>query len=73
MQAKASAPLVPCVQAGRPTVGPVPGTEGLFVAAGHEGSGLTLGPASAELLRSQILGQQPALSEATVQALAVQL
>ena len=36
-------------------VGPVPGASGLFVAAGHEGSGLTLAPVSARMLASQIL------------------
>jgi len=36
-------------------VGPVPGTSGLFVAAGHEGSGLTLAPMTARILASQIL------------------
>ena len=36
-------------------VGPVPGASGLFIAAGHEGSGLTLAPMSARILASQIL------------------
>ena len=36
-------------------VGPVPGASGLFVAAGHEGSGLTLAPMTACILASQIL------------------
>ncbi len=36
-------------------VGPAPGTRGLFVAAGHEGSGLTLAPMTARILASQIL------------------
>ena len=47
-------------------VGRVPGTRSLYVAAGHEGSGLTLAPMSARLLAAQILdgtGQQdPSLS-----------
>ena len=54
-------------------VGPVPGAQGLWVAAGHEGSGLTLGPATAELLAAQLLGGEPALGAETVAALAVQL
>ena len=54
-------------------MGPVPGAEGLYVAAGHEGSGLTLGPATAELLAAQLLGRPPALSEEAVAALAVKL
>ena len=36
-------------------IGPVPKASGLFVAAGHEGSGLTLAPMSACILASQIL------------------
>ena len=36
-------------------VGPVPGASGVFVAAGHEGSGLTLAPMSARILATQIL------------------
>ena len=40
---------------GRPMVGRVPGTRGLYVAAGHEGSGLTLAPMSAHILAAQIL------------------
>lgn len=36
-------------------MGHVPDVEGLLVAAGHEGSGLTLGPATAELLVDYIL------------------
>ncbi len=31
------------------------GTRGLYVAAGHEGSGLTLAPMSARVLAAQIL------------------
>jgi glycine/D-amino acid oxidase-like deaminating enzyme len=39
-----------------PIVGPVEGVENLFIAAGHEGSGLTLAPATAELMRGWIDG-----------------
>ncbi|KAK9830316.1 hypothetical protein WJX72_010961 [[Myrmecia] bisecta] len=39
-----------------PQIGPFPGVQGLFVAAGHEGSGLTLGPATGEILRQYITG-----------------
>jgi len=34
----------------RPFIGPVPHTNGLFVAAGHEGSGLTLAPSTADVI-----------------------
>ena len=48
--------LRPYADRGLPYVGPVPGVAGLFVAAGHEGSGLSLAPATGELLSSLILG-----------------
>jgi glycine/D-amino acid oxidase-like deaminating enzyme len=43
---------------GLPAIGPVPGLPQVFVAAGHEGSGLCLGPATAELVVQQLLGGQ---------------
>ena len=48
--------LRPYCKLGRPLLGPVPGSKGLWVAAGHEGSGLTLAPASADLMARQLLG-----------------
>jgi glycine/D-amino acid oxidase-like deaminating enzyme len=39
----------PWAAGGLPAVGPVPGLPGVVVAAGHEGSGLTMAPATAEL------------------------
>jgi glycine/D-amino acid oxidase-like deaminating enzyme len=42
--------LRPYAQGGLPAVGPVPGLPGVVVAAGHEGSGLCLGPATAEVV-----------------------
>ena len=41
--------LRPWAAGGLPAVGPVPGLPGVVVAAGHEGSGLTMAPATAEL------------------------
>jgi glycine/D-amino acid oxidase-like deaminating enzyme len=52
------------------TPGPVSGVEGLFVAAGHEGSGLTLGPATGELISDYVLGKKGSLPSAVVAALA---
>lgn len=60
----------PYAAAGVPMVGCVPGAEGLLLAAGHEGAGLTLGPATAELLADAILGRTPQLSQAAVDVLA---
>ena len=47
--------LRPYCRQGRPLLGPAPGCPGLWVAAGHEGSGLTLAPASADVLARQLL------------------
>ena len=56
--------LRPYVDRGRPYIGPVPGVPGLFVAAGHEGSGLSLAPATGNLLSALILGHQADASAA---------
>jgi glycine/D-amino acid oxidase-like deaminating enzyme len=40
-----------------PMVGSVPGAARLFLAAGHEGSGLTLAPATAAVLADAVLGR----------------
>ena len=50
--------LRPYAGRGAPYIGPVPGAPGVYIAAGHEGSGLTLGPATGELLAAMILGHQ---------------
>lgn len=55
--------------AGGPFVGPVPGLEGLVLAAGHEGSGLTLCEATSELVADYLLGRSFALSKGAVAAL----
>ncbi|KAL4431222.1 hypothetical protein ABPG75_006478 [Micractinium tetrahymenae] len=59
----------PFATAGGPTVSPVPGVEGLLVAAGHEGSGLTMAPATAELVAAYLLDQPSRLDERVVEAL----
>lgn len=48
--------LRPYAVGGLPAIGPVPGLDKVFVAAGHEGSGLCLGPATAELVVHHMLG-----------------
>ena len=48
--------LRPYAFGGLPAVGPVPGLPSVVVAAGHEGSGLCLGPATAELVVHHLLG-----------------
>ena len=42
---------------GRPLLGPLPGIEGVFLAAGHGPWGISTGPASARLVGEAILGR----------------
>jgi glycine/D-amino acid oxidase-like deaminating enzyme len=42
-----------------PLLGPVPGVEGLFVAAGHGPYGISLGPASGRIAADAVLGKAP--------------
>ena len=46
---------------GLPYLDRLPGTENLFVAAGHFRSGLQLSPATAVLIRQLVLGQEPSI------------
>ncbi len=50
----------PLSQDERPLVGPVPGVEGLYVAAGHGPWGISTGPAAATLLTDLIDGRRDA-------------
>jgi glycine/D-amino acid oxidase-like deaminating enzyme len=45
----------PYSSTGMPLIGPVPGVSGLYLAAGHEGSGLTLCLATAEIIVEDVL------------------
>lgn len=45
-----------------PVIGQDPGVPGLWYAAGHEGAGIGLAPATAEMLASLMLGEQPAIA-----------
>jgi D-hydroxyproline dehydrogenase subunit beta len=47
---------------GRPLLGPLAGTEGLFVAAGHGPWGISLGPGSARLVADAVLGRAAAIA-----------
>jgi glycine/D-amino acid oxidase-like deaminating enzyme len=49
---------------GRPFIGPVPGVEGLFVCAGHGPWGMSIGPASTELVVNLILDRGDEIPEA---------
>ena len=50
--------LRPFAPRGLPYIGWMPGTDGVLIAAGHEGSGLTYGPATGEIIRRLILGEE---------------
>ena len=50
--------LRPYSRRGLPYVGALPGCPNAFVAAGHEGSGLTLGPATGELMRKLVAAEE---------------
>jgi glycine/D-amino acid oxidase-like deaminating enzyme len=45
-----------------PVIGQDPGVRGLWYAAGHEGAGIGLAPATAEMLASLMLGEPPAIA-----------
>ena len=47
---------------GRPLLGPLTGTAGLFVAAGHGPWGISLGPGSARLVADAVLGRPVAIA-----------
>ena len=53
--------LRPYSRRGLPYVGMLPGCPNAFVAAGHEGSGLTLGPATGELMCKLVAGKEKVL------------
>jgi glycine/D-amino acid oxidase-like deaminating enzyme len=42
----------------RPLIGALPGIEGVWIAAGFEGLGITQAPAAAQLITCSILGQE---------------
>ncbi|CAH9109740.1 unnamed protein product [Cuscuta epithymum] len=48
--------LRPYCTDGKPVIGPVPGLSNLFVAAGHEGEGLSLAPGTAEMIVDMVMG-----------------
>ena len=53
--------LRPFTTDGLPIIGPVPEVPGLFMAAGHEGLGITLAPMTGELIAQAVKGQEPRL------------
>ena len=53
--------LRPATPDGHPLIGPHPGRPGVWLAAGHEGLGITTCFATARLLADQILGRASAI------------
>jgi glycine/D-amino acid oxidase-like deaminating enzyme len=53
--------LRPWLPDGLPALGPSRAVPGLWVATGHEGAGVGLGPISGELLAAALCGERPAL------------
>ena len=51
--------LRPFSSRGLPYVGRLPGCSGVYIAAGHEGSGLTFGPATGDLVCRMIAAEEP--------------
>jgi glycine/D-amino acid oxidase-like deaminating enzyme len=60
-QSGAWAGLRPWLPDGLPALGPSRTLAGLWVATGHEGAGVGLGPISGELLATALCGERPAL------------
>lgn len=58
--------LRPTTPDGLPAVGPAPGCEGLWLAAGHHRNGVLLAPVTGELVADLILGKAPAFDAAPV-------
>lgn len=56
--------LRPCTPDGRPYIGAVPGHDGLWVAAGHEGLGVSMALGTARLLCDLLDGRTPAIDPA---------
>lgn len=60
--------LRPYMPAGKPVLGPVPGLSNLFVAAGHEGEGLSLALGTAEMIVDMVLENPPKVNPAPFSA-----
>jgi len=58
---RAWAGLRPVSRDGMPWIGPVPGWERLYLAAGHGRNGVLLSPITAERIRDDLLGKSPIL------------
>jgi len=53
--------LRPWLPGGLPAIGPTAAVDGLWIATGHEGAGVSMGPISGRLLAGAICGERPLL------------
>jgi sarcosine oxidase subunit beta len=60
--------LRPSTPDGLPFLGPVPGVEGLFMAAGHEGDGIALSPITGQILAEWIADGSPGIDVSSFKA-----
>ena len=60
--------LRPYALGGLPFIGPVAEVPGLFLAAGHEGAGLTMAPGTAELVVQHLMQEHTSLEQQHVDA-----
>ncbi|XP_073157964.1 uncharacterized protein [Henckelia pumila] len=60
--------LRPYMPGGKPVLGPVPGLSNLFIAAGHEGEGLSLALGTAEMIVDMVLDNPPKVNPAPFSA-----
>ncbi|KAI3786904.1 hypothetical protein L1987_40974 [Smallanthus sonchifolius] len=56
--------LRPFMPGGKPMIGLVPGSSNVFLAAGHEGEGLSLALGTAEMVADMVLGNPPKVDNA---------
>lgn len=56
--------LRPCLPSGMPVIGPAPGSDNLWLATGHQMTGLKCAPGSARLLAELMAGERPSFDPA---------
>src|SRR5699024_9719421 len=51
--------LRPYTPDAKPILGPVPGIDGIYLAAGHEGDGVALAPITGKIMAQIVCGEEP--------------
>jgi glycine/D-amino acid oxidase-like deaminating enzyme len=57
--------LRPYMPDGKPVIGSVPGLQNMYLAAGHEGGGLSMALATAEMVTDMVLGKPSQVDTST--------